>query len=230
MGTVVSFGLFQCFNRESSIRTCCCGNDSLSGRHNGQPVKRGIFDGNQVFRNPQAAGVIDFIEGKWYGIGRIPNWFEDGRYVDSATNVEASKDYFDTAEYWFDADTNTLRLTNRLFHWASPTQPLSEIKGYLYGAGPYDYHVAFDGCCIPTGDYVIYFGLLNESKTNIKYLIVGDHSGTTGWILSRTPVIPPIDWRLLEREANLTGLNFDRFVLPNISVSEYDMMSMDSDV
>ncbi|MBL6426492.1 lipocalin family protein [Maritimibacter sp.] len=113
---------------------------------------------------------IDRYMGKWYEIARFPNWFEN-----NCAGV--------TAEYTLQGDTFEVLNTCRQ---GTPDGPARSRKAEATPVGPGKVKVDFVQMIpgIGVGDYWVLYVAPDYSLA-----VVGEPSGSTGWVLSRTPQI-----------------------------------------
>ncbi|MAM60727.1 MAG: lipocalin [Maritimibacter sp.] len=113
---------------------------------------------------------VERYMGKWYEIARFPNWFE--------TNFAGV-----TAQYTLQGDTFEVLNT---CHKGSPDGPARSRKAEATPVGPgkvkVDFVQALPG--IGVGDYWVLY-----VASDYSLAVVGEPSGSTGWVLSRTPQI-----------------------------------------
>lgn len=124
----------------------------------------------------QPIGVVKNLDlqrylGKWYEIARFPNrWERDCQGV--------------TAEYALRPD-DKIAVVNTC-HKGSPNGPKEVAEGEATVAGPGKLEVSFvPWLPFAKGDYWV----LHVDR-GYSFAVVGEPSGKTGWILSRTPQLP----------------------------------------
>ncbi len=109
--------------------------------------------------------------GKWYEIARFPNRFEK-----DCAGV--------TAEYGL-RDDGKVSVTNTC-HKGSPTGPVEVAEGEAEVIAPGKLKVTFvPWLPFAKGDYWVL-----HVDAAYSYAVVGEPSGKTGWILSRSPELP----------------------------------------
>jgi apolipoprotein D and lipocalin family protein len=109
--------------------------------------------------------------GKWYEIARFPNRFEKG-----CEGV--------TAEYAL-RDDGKVSVVNSC-HKGAPDGPLEVAEGEAEVVSPGKLKVTFvPWLPFAKGDYWVL-----HVDAGYSYSVVGEPSGKTGWILSRTPTLP----------------------------------------
>ena len=125
--------------------------------------------------------------GRWYEIARFPVRYEDGC---TAT----------TAEYGA-IDATTVSVLNTC-HKGTPDGPVEGISGKATIVGPGQLKVKFPSVPFVAADYWVLW--VDE---DYQTAVVGVPSGTSGWILARTPEIDAA--RRAEAEAVLTRNGYD---------------------
>lgn len=141
----------------------------------------------------QPIGVVTNLNvqkylGKWYEIARYPNWFEK--------NCEGV-----TAEYALREDgkidvKNTCRKN-------SPTGPAEVANGEATIAGPGKLEVTFTPWLpFAKGDYWVLY-----VDPAYSFAVVGHPQGSTGWILSRSKVLP--EAKLAKAKSVLESAGYD---------------------